>query len=502
MTQEGLTQSGDFVPQSERPIRHPLVAAAITDALSRLPENHLKEAERVVRGIENRLAPAIMESEIIARQINSPEYRQEVAEMEDFFECAIVGDTICPDGRQDPIYTIGSPKTVVLHQRPAAKPETRPSSTKRGAMTLNDPNITASLWNAVKRTKARIGTAQLIQFGGVHINSEDPINGCGAMKAAISEKQNPADGMRFGGIARYYGDLGDGFFAFDTVAETVLEIPSRTFDLTHDIHSQGLITGLREAYVQIDTAKTLRENLTQMHQRGQIVMTEFLDPLFRERIRELYRDLFPEGTPINPIDYNQFAGNLIKIGKIARSLTREEEDRGFNFIPDHIIQDATPIARRVLAYTLIQNVAFRTLANIQPGNHPLLKHNERWMRVGSSGPLNIDNVSFALRTPHGSLDDEDMGAVFTLEDILKSALKHSGANLDEEATVIVVCDTFEPEKYATPEIAGQEREFTYSRVGNEAARIRNERKEDIANGRRVVLAALIGKDRTITEVVK
>jgi hypothetical protein len=496
---EGQFDLRGFTTEEGVSFAHPITIAAYKDALSR---RHVKEAESRIRNGLKRLEAAVIESESIAEQLNSAEYQQEVAEMDEFFECAIVGDTICPDGRIDPLNTIG-PKPVVLHQRPAAISEVRRSSSKLGAMMTDDPNTTASLWNAVEKTKARTGgDAEIVQFGGPHINSEDPIHGCGGLKEAVSKQQNPTDGMRFGAIAKYYQDLGLGFFAFDTFAETFLKIPSRTFDLTHDIYSQGLITGLRDAYPHFDTGKTLRENLIQMHQSGEIVMTEFLDPMFRGRIQNVYQELFPEGGPINRADYTQLAKNLIKVGQVARRIAREEETRGFDFIPEHLMEGATPIARKVLAYTLIRNTVFRTLAGIRPGNHGLLKHNERWMRVGSSGPLTIDNVSFVLRTPSGYLREADLEDLTTLEGILDGALRGAGADVNSEAKVIVVCGIFEPEKYIDKATAEQEREFAISRVGNDAARIRNQRPEDIENGRRVVLGALIGKDRTITEIVR
>jgi hypothetical protein len=311
--------------------------------------------------------------------------------------------------------------------------------------------------------------------------------------------------MRFGGIAQFHDSLGEGFYAFDNMARGIkdLQIPSTTFDLTHDIHTQGLITGIRNVYTEFDPNRTLRENLINLHRDRKIVMTEELDEVFHGRIHEIATQLYGDDHEIqNPLDPGTLADNIMKIGRIAKVITQEEEERGFDFIPDELTQDATPIARRALAYTLIRNVVYRRLADIRAGHHSLVKHNEEWIRVGSSGPLNIDHVPFVLRTPSKRLRDDDIDEVFALEGILRGALQLKGAKPQEEATIITVGATFNPGMYANEEIAQEQKDILFSTVGNEAARIRNKRPNDIKNGHRVVLGVLYGADKTITEIVR
>jgi hypothetical protein len=496
MSAEQPISSRDFIPHPERPERHPLVIAAIADALSRLPEDHSSAAEfRVVNGIEKRLAPAIMESEAIAKQINSPEYLEEIEKTRDYLECAIVGAVVCPDGRIAPIFSLGAPKVMTLHQRLAAKPEVRPSTSKKGAFTINDPDLTSSLVNSTEKKIEKSGEAELVQFMGVHINSEDPVHGCGAMGIEIGKTQLLESGMKFGGIEEYYKDLGEGFFAFNTAAETVLKIPAITFDIAHDIYSQGLIFGLRDAHERFDKSKSLRENLIELHHKKQVVMTELLDPVFRERILAL-----DEGG-IDPFDYNLIANNLIRIEKTARALAQQEEKTGFSFIPEALVKDASPVAKRVLGYTLIRNIVYRTLAEVEAGNHPLIQHNERMELVGPVSLRNIASTPFVLRTPHGVLRQDDIDSVVALETILRGALRNIRVKPEEEATIIVVGETFNPALFV-PESRQAQKNVVHSTVGNEAARIRIQRQKDVDNGNTVVLAALFGPDKTFSEIVK
>lgn len=499
-----MTAEQGFTGHETETAQHPLVRAAISDALSRLPEKHSLEAEsRIRRGIENRLGPAILESEIIGDQLSSPEYKNYVAEMNEFFQGAKVGTVICPDGRINPYLSLGDPSVMAFHQRLAGIPEVRPSTSSAEGYVLNDPNITGALVSSVRRGKKKNAGMELVEFLGPHINSDAPSHGCGALGIIVGKDQLIEIGMRFGAIDRYYRDLGNGFFAFNNAASSIkeLQVPSTTFDISHDAHSQGLIYGLRDVHKDFNANLSLRENLVNASNQGEIVMTEFLDHAFRDKIVEIDNTIYPEGGKVEPLDPTKLAENIMRIGRIAKEITKQEEEKGFQFIPRDLIEGKSDTAKRVLAYMLIRNVVYRTLSNIQPGNHALMEHNERWIRVGSSGPSNIGHVPFVLRT-QGSLRDGDIQEVFALESILRDSLKRIGVKPLDEATVIVVGATFDPSIYASRDIAQEQKDVTFSTVGNDAARIRNARPADIENGNRVVLGALFCSDRTITEIVR
>lgn len=495
-----------FMHRQELEVVHnnPIAIAAIRDAFSRLSSSHTREAEgRIINGISNRFSPADQESRIITEQLRSGEYDEYVQEITDYLEGAKVGAVLCPDGRINPYYAIGDPGVVVFHQRLAGIPETRPSTSEEGSVyVLNDPNIMGSMVSSMRKRKARFPKTELVELPGPHINSRTPVKGCGAEGIIISRNQLLQFGMRHGGIDRYYKDLGNGFFAFNTFAEKVLQVRATTFDLTHDLFSQGLIVGLRDAHQSFDPRRSLLENLTDLHGQRRIVMTEKLDPLFADQIRSVDKSMYPDHSRIDMQDSQAIANNIMRIGRIAKTITQEEEKKGFRFIPENITRDATPIAKRVLAYTLIRNIVARRLAELEPGIHPLMEHNEEWLRIGSEGPTNIDKVSFVLRTPSGSLRPDDIDAAFNLVGILRGALALKEVKPEDEAVIVVVGDTHDPSMYASPEIAEERKDILYSTVGNNAALLRNARRDDIENGAIVVIGALFGPDKTITEIVR
>jgi|GEM_PF-4336643 len=485
---------------------HPLVQDAIEDALSRLPVNHARETRnRVINGIRNRLGPAIIENSIIQEQLSSPQFQFYVSkEIIPFLNGAKVGASPCPDGRLNVYYTIGDPDVVVFHQRLAGEPETRPSTSSKGQeYVLGDPNIIGSMVDSIERRRETYGDdVELVEILGPHINSGEPLNGCGALKIRIGKTQHPSFGMRFGGIDTYYQNLGNGFYAFNHTAEKILGAKATTFDISHDIWSQGLVFGLRNM-VQFFKEKSLRENLLDKHEDGVIIMTEMLADEFHDRIEQKDTELNPNYGQVNPLDPHKLAENIMRIGRIAKELTLEEETSGYPLVKNKdLIANNTPTANRVLAYTLLRNVVFRQLAQIKTGGHNLLGHNERWVRIGASGPINVDHVPFILRTPSGVLRDQDIEEAFALEGILRDALEHIGVKPYDEAAVLMTTEEYDPNMYRDQRIAKREYEIAYSTAGNNAARIRNKRREDINNGVLVVLSALIDPDNNYSEIVK
>ena len=507
MLVERFVPKNDILMIRERPTVESLAQAALEDSYSRLPENPSPEAvARIEKAIRNRFTPAVEESQIIADQFNSPEYIEYTNEIGEFLNWARIGTVFCPDGRKLPYLAFGDRRIMVFHQRLGGKPQVRPSSKGESDLTsLDDPNITGNLISAVRKRRKKNPQMELVEFLGPHFHSDEPEHGCGAMKLRISEKEQPSTGMRFGGVDVYYDDLAMGFYAFDNMARTVkdLQIPSTTFDLSHDVYSQGLVFGLRSAYSQLNPEKSFRENLLSMHSGGRLVMTERLDEAFKSRIHELALNMYGESHKIeNPLDPTRLAQNTMKIGRIAKAITQQEEENGFNFLPDNLVKDVTQTAKRVLAYTLIRNLVYRQLADIRPGNHPLLKHNEEWIRVGSNGPLNIDHVSFVLMTSGDELSEKDIEEIFALEGILRNNQADWGIKPNSEAALIVVGETFDPSIYASPEIAQNQKDVLYASIGNKAAKIRVARPNDIKFGNRVVLGAIFNPDRTIAEIVR
>lgn len=488
-----------------------LTISAIEDAFTRLPESATPEAKiRIVRGINNRLGPAIEESVIISEQLRSPEYQQYVKETNQFLNGRRIGQIVCPDGRILSYYALGDPMVMVFHQTLAGIPPVRPSTADNGPV-LDDGSITGAVISGIKSRRKDFPEASMEERIGGHINSDEPINGCGAMKDIISQSQLPEFGMKFGGIDKFFSDLknpefkGDGFYVFDRLPEKIpdlKDIHSVTFDIVHDAYSQGIIFGLKNRYKEFDPNRSLRENLLEMHRRRKIIMTEELDHAFHQRIEELDAERFPGKGEIDPLDPTKLAENMIRIGSIARELTEAERELGFRFLPEELVKGFSEEDKLSLAYALLRNVVYRKLANIEPGAHALLEHNEEWIRIGYGGPLNQDHVAFVHRTPPGALRTEDIQRSQKLHLLLRGALGHKKVKPEDEAIVVVVGALFDPSRRATLEIAQEDREVVYSTVGNNAAIIRLKNKQDIENGAIVVIGAIFGPDGTITEIVR
>jgi hypothetical protein len=511
MTAEGRLDSRGFDQEAEGRAIDPIVADITEASMSRLGKDHPKQAEaRVLTAIRTRVGPMIRETRESARQAENLALQAEILETKGYFECAVPGANACSDGRLLPAFAIANPNIVTTHQTPGGIPKTRESTTYKGEYTLDDSVTQGAVAKDVRKTKEdNDGDAESIQELGIHINSTDPLNGCGAVRRAIESIRRPESGMRFGGIEWYYEAsemAGERFFAFDTFART-LEIPSRTFDISHDIYSQGLIWGIRDAYQDFDRDRSLRENLVLMHDQGRVVMAEQLDTAFGERIHAMDARFFGEGDKINPFDYRHLAENLIRIERTARTLAREEERTDFSsFLPKGLIKDVSPVAARVLAYTLLRNIVYRTLAEIQPGNHPLIKHNERSIsvRIGKAKtPIAVENIPLVVKT-QGDLSQGDIDNVFFLEDkVLRHALEEIGVGAGREAAVVIVSATSDSSIYVDEGKAAGPRSEIFSTVGNNVARIINARHEaDIKEGYRIVVGTLLGPDGAPIEVVR
>jgi hypothetical protein len=505
-----LGKPGGFDPEAEQKAIESTVVGITEISMSRLGKDHPKQAEaRLLTAIGNRVEPMIRETRESARQAENPLLQREVLETKEALECAVLGINECSDGRLLAAFSEANPDIVTTHQTPGGIPNTRHSTTHEGAYTLDDSITQGAVAKDVRLTQdANKGDAELIQKSGIHIDSNNPLNGCGYVREEIEKRQRPESGMRFGGIEWYYeasGMAGERFFAFDTFAKT-LRIPATILDISHDIHPQSLVWGMRNAYHDFDRDKSLRENLFLMHDQGRIVMTERLDDAFAEKIHEMDAHFFGEADTINPFDYRKLAENLARIERAARTLTQEEEKTDFSsFLPKSLIRDFSPIAARVLAYTLLRNTVYRTLAEIKAGNHPLVKHNETSISVRvdkAKTPILVENVPLVVKT-QGDLTGGEIGNIFFLEDkVLRHALEGKGVSVGKEAAVITVSATSDSSIYMPGKAVGPRSEI-FSTVGNNVARIINARDEaDIKEGYRIVVGMLLGPNGVPIEIVK
>ena len=129
MGHENKVGIGDSSPQTDRAVDKSvqnLLDRATECAFSRIDYSIEGAQERVKNAIERRFLPYLEETQIIAKQLNTPEYISFVEETEDFLD-ASVGIVVCPDGRIQ-LVAIGDPRVLGVVRRPMGLPPTRSST--------------------------------------------------------------------------------------------------------------------------------------------------------------------------------------------------------------------------------------------------------------------------------------------------------------------------------------------------------------------------------------
>ena len=464
-----------------------LVNQAKEDSLGRIPLNP-EAQKRVENAIEKRFYPYVIEGAVIAEQLVSPEYREFVKETNEYLG-AKVGFIACPDGRIL-VIQLGDPKVASFYRRLQGLPPIRTSTRGDHKMVPDDPFLSAAIATDIQERKPQTEVPKIVQFIGPHIHSVHPDHGCGDRTGEmVGMGHTPEIGMAHVGIEEYFQKLGDGFYAFDNAAENAGGRGS-TFDLTHDAYSQGFIIGLRKTYEMFNPNLSLRENLKLLADNKLILMTELLDSLFSERITEEAQKEKVSGI-IDMRDFYNFGPNAILIGKIAREITKEEEKKGYLWIPRAIREDRTNTALRALAYHCVRNVVYRTLGGIKPGAHALEEHPEKLSRVGPIGAdFNVSNIPFIESTVPGPLQPSDIEAVVKLYNLSYGILRAQGVKLKDEARIILVTGIYDPNIYIDQREAQKQLNLATDIVRNNAAQIRKKFEKSIITGETVVIGAL------------
>jgi hypothetical protein len=484
------------IPQ---PVRE-LVEIAREDALSRIDGSQDARA-RVENALERRLAPAVAEAHSIADQLSSPEYKKFREETEAYLG-VFWGRIACPDGRIIVMAT-GDPKAVHTERTLEGLPGVRKSN---GVYIPGNADNVAAVVSYIQDEKEKgIRHPEIIEFIGPHGNSENPLEGCGGgIGYQVRGGHAPENSARLGGIAEYFGRTHDGWFAYDNLARRQGAVGT-TFDEWHDAHTQGLVYGLRDANPQFNRNYTLRQNLNDLADKDEILMTERLAASFQERIKAKSRERGISQTESLDIhDYRNFATNAIAIGEIAREITQEEEMAGFSWIPRALREYRTEKALRTLGYNAMRNATYLILADIKAGEHRLVHHPEQLIRLGRIGAdFNVRTIAFIQATAGGQLTSLDMQRLDALYNLSYSTLRHQGVNLEEEARIIRVTDAFDPDRFRDDRAVKRERLAVDAQLTENADIVRERYADSIATGETIVLPCIHDpKTRKLTHILK
>lgn len=475
--------------------QNPLVQEATDSALARLPRDAGRtEEKKVVTAIKNRFAPYIEESTAISRQLNREGYQAYKEYIEEYLDTTI-GAVICPDGRIS-VPAIFDPRVARVHRRLAGKPDVRQSTDKDRKSVIDDATITAAISSSIQERQEAGKSTDVVEFIGPHIYSTHPEHGCGAAKAKTTATGRPATlTMKHGAVKEYFQEYG--FYAFNNVAEDAGGT-GWTYDMTHDIHSQGLIFGLRGK--RLEQEKSLAENLLTLQESGEILMTEMLDPRFEAAISDNARIYGID--KLNLRNPNELAQNMMTIGQIAKRITQQEEDKGFPWIPQDLKEGRPENVLRTLGYHAIRNSTNRILGGIAVGAHDLLEHPEQLIRVGPVGAAyNVETIPFTQVTPGGELREKDVDGVKALYTLSEGILPQLGVRFEEEGRVIVVTGEHTASDYAKESIRRKALMKEKSVVSNNVAKLQEVFPEGVASGDTVVIGMVYDKTTAQAHIV-
>lgn len=467
-----------------------LLNEARTCALLRIDQNSPIAELRVTNAIENTLRPFVEEDLVIAEQIDSERYRKHVEEISDFLDCEIAAD-LCPDGRVHG-QAVADARVLSIGRVPMGHPKTRRSSGGAHEYVIDDPDKAASIAIKIKMRLSEGKNPEHVQFGGIHIDSHDPLHGCGAAKNAILEAGEILETtMADGGLRFYFNKFGEFLTAVENNAKNAGG--KATFvDMVHDAHYESLIFGLKDALENpdnYDPALTLEQNLDNLYDKKQILMTTKLDEIFRDRIKAAASKMDIE--KLDSKDPKSFQDTTIALGKIAKLLAQQEESSGYSWIPETVREGKSEATLRAIAYVAIRNTAYRLLCDIRPGEHDLIDHSEELMVVGPTSPTyQRRSIPFVLKTPRGPLQEDSVKTTKTLFGMFGGFVARR-KDLESEARIILVTGEHTPELYSSQENSDAELTRTLMTVMDNAALLREEYEQSVQEGRTLILSAIL-----------
>lgn len=464
---------------------------------------------RVTTALANRFKPYILEAEIIAHEMLTPEYIAFKEETREFYG-ALVNVVACPDGRIS-VLSLTDPRVAYVHRVLRGQLPTRLTTSKGELPIPANTDLRAGVWTVLERMRKKyhVNKPKLVTLMGPHIDSEHPLHGCGAAAAALSGLGSGLPAalatMRYGGARNYFRVLQQSgeYYAIDNFVR-IAGGEGTTIDYTHDLHSQGVIIGLGTAWKYLKEGESFRENLVRLHRDNRLVMSELLAPNYQKRIRELGERIDLRLQKEKTLDYRDpaaFAQNAMLIGRVTQELTREEEKREFAFLPQ-AVRRLDEVAQRIAAYHLLRNTVYLILGGIEPGKHWLLHHPEQVLRIGPIGAdFNVKTVAF-IETAPPMFSTSDMQSAFALYGLMERFLPALDVDLTREARIIMVTGGFDPSIYKDDKAVEQEYDKVTTVVIDDAAKVKMMVKRAISEGAAVVIPMIHHtENRSIIDVV-
>ncbi len=459
-----------------------LVKKAFEDA-SENSDGSPEAVQRIKSALNLRLLPFIAENWTIAERLKTDRYAEHARTTAEFLD-ARVAYIVCPDGRIAAL-SLGDPLVANVHRWLQGLPQTRNSTKRDSEPVLDDPYLSSALGTAISWRVAFGQNPEAVENVGPHIHSLHPEHGCGACINKLRARGHFSPlAMRMGGIAEYFEELGDHFYAFDNNAKRSGGAGT-TVDFVHDAYSEGGIIGLRNQYRNFDRSLTLRENLIRMEEDRKILMTEALDGMFFERVERIASQKNVRKY-IDIKDPSLIDSNAILIGEISREITEQEQEDGFLWIPSAVRDGMSETALKVLAYSSVRNSVYRILGGIRPGKHELEDHPERLVTIGpTSATFNRRNIPFVQKT-HPYFTPQDIESGLVLYNLAADVMSRQGIDLTREGRIILTTGEFDASLYANEWVAQAQFDLVADIVKQNAARMRQAIMPSIRNGEAIV----------------
>ncbi len=363
------------------------------------------------------LARTIIDGEINSSNFASEGYRRVQKEIEDYLGVKTIFQT-CSHSDILPV-NVAIPHVTLSHRRLGGFTKTKENV--YGEIKLSDPVLAYTVDKFIRNNRRSGRESRFVEFAGTHINSFNPEQSCNQMiTAAVKDKRDSVNKKipTHGGLPVHFEELDRGFSAFREYARTG-KAEGSTISSIYDAGTGMLIFGLKGIYdsrraEMFDSEKTLRQNLTDLHMDGKILMTEFLAP----RLKKTILAVGEANMLTMSHDYRDsrtLAANIINTSRIAKIVTEIERSKNnYGWIPKQLKEKEADWAIKAIAYEAVYNITANTWLGIKP-QRSAITGGPSIVRAGPEGyPFNTGERNAVEVTAQGALADQQVRDIMHL----------------------------------------------------------------------------------------
>lgn len=363
------------------------------------------------------LANTIIDGEINSANFESSGYKRVQKEIEDYLGVKTIFQT-CAHSDILPVNVI-IPHATLSHRRLGGFTKTR--ETPYGQIELSDPVLANSVDTFINQGRRDRREARFVEYAGTHINTFAPETSCDQMTtAAVRDKRNNISKKipSHGGLPVHFEDLDRGFNAFRAYVKS-RKAESNTISAIYDTGSGMLIFGLKGVYDSkkddtFNPEQSLRQNLVEMHNNGQILMAELLASKLRKTILSVGEANMLTMTH-DYRDPRTLAVNIINSARIAKIVTEmERANNNFSWIPKQLREQETEWAIKALAFEAVYNITANEWLRVKHNRSGIIR-GPSIVRAGPEGyPFNTGLPNAVEVAAPGTFGDQQASDILHL----------------------------------------------------------------------------------------